>query len=86
MQIELVGRRYELVFGSDSQRDGVYWELSDVSEPDPVVILDAFHWDADGRVTFSAYREDVPFEVVEWFIAEVRGRLATGAPPSRPAG
>ena len=95
MRIEFGGQAYELVFGSDIQRDGVYLELSDLSAPDPVVVLDAFHWDADGRITVSAYCEDVPFEIVEWFIAEVRRRLAPatgtpdrapGTPPSRPAG
>ena len=93
MRIELGGQPYELVYGSDNQRDGVYLELSDASGPQPAVILDAFHWEADGRMTFSAYREDVPFEVVEWFTAEVRRRLlpetpdrAPGTSPSRPAG
>ena len=95
MRIEFDGRPYELVYGSDIQRDGVYLELSDVSRDDPVVIVDAFRWDPDGRITFSAYREDVPFEIVEWFTAEVRRRLAPaitpsdppiGTPPSRPAG
>jgi hypothetical protein len=95
MQIELEGRAYELVFGSDVQRDGVYLELSDISRRDPVVVLDAFHWDADGRITLSAYREDLPLVLVEWFVAEARRRLppspdtpdlAAGTPPSRPAG
>jgi hypothetical protein len=71
MQIEFDGRPYELVYGSDSQRDGVYLELSDASGDEAVVIVDAFRWDPDGRITFSAYREDVPLEIIEWFTAEV---------------
>jgi hypothetical protein len=65
MQIEFDGRPYELVYGSDSQRDGVYLELSDASGDEAVVIVDAFRWDPDGRITFSAYREDVPLEIIE---------------------
>jgi hypothetical protein len=65
MRIEFDGRPYELVYGSDSQRDGVYLELSDASGDEAVVIVDAFRWDPDGRITFSAYREDVPLEIIE---------------------
>ena len=95
MSITFDGRPYELLFGSDVQHDGVYLELNDVSGPSPVVVLFAFYSDADGRMTFSAYREDVPLEVVEWFAGEARRRLpsvtpaaaaARGSPPSRPAG
>ena len=93
MFITFDGQPYELVFGSDARRDGVYLELSDTSGSDPSVVLDAFYWDADARITFSAYREDVPLQIVEWFIAEVRRRLppvmratdaASDTPPSRP--
>jgi len=92
MLIEFDGRSYELVFGNDVERDGVYLELSDVADADPHVVLDAFCWEPDGRITGSAYREDVPLEIVEWFIAETRRRLAPptgmpdpapGTPPSR---
>jgi hypothetical protein len=85
---------YEMIFGSDVQRDGVYLELRDLAGGDPVAVLDAFRWEANGRITFSAYREDVPLEVVEWFIAEARRNLVpptdvadsgTDLPPSRPA-
>jgi hypothetical protein len=95
MRIEFDGRPYELVYGSDSQRDGVYLELSDASGDEAVVIVDAFRWDPDGRITFSAYHEDVPLEIIEWFTAEVRRTMAPatpasdppiGTPPSRPAG
>ena len=95
MKIEFEGRAYELLFGSDVQRDAVYLELSDVSGRAPLVVLDAFHGDADGRITLSAYREDLPLALVEWFVAEVRRRLPESPdtlgvepdmPPSRPAG
>jgi hypothetical protein len=95
MPITFDGHPYELLFGSDVQRDGVYLELNDVSGATPVAVLFAFYSDADGRMTFSAYREDVPFGAVEWFIAEARRRLpsvtpasdaAGGSSPSRPAG
>ena len=95
MLITFDGHPYEMIFGSDAQRDGVYLELRDLAAGTEVAILDAFRWDADGRVTVSAYRQDIPLEIVDWFIDEVRRQLAPsidaanaapGTPPSRPAG
>ena len=80
MSINFDGRPYELLFGSDVQRDGVYLELNDVSGPSPAVVLFAFYSDIDGRTTFTAYREDVPLEAVEWFTSEARRRLPSVTP------
>jgi hypothetical protein len=55
-------------------------ELSDASGDEAVVIVDAFRWDPDGRITFSAYREDVPLEIIEWFTAEARRTMAPAIP------
>ena len=69
---KLDGREYEVVVGSDvSDRDGMYLELYEAEEQ----LLEIFYSDADGTMTFTAYRHDLPLAVVEWAIVEGRARL-----------
>jgi len=69
---EIAGRQYEVIVGSDvAERDGMYLELYDAAEQ----ILEVFYSDADGSMTFSAFRSDLPLVVVEWAIAEGKTRL-----------
>ena len=60
---EIGGRKYDVIVGSDvAERDGMYLELYDEAEQ----ILEVFYSDADGSMTFSGYRQDLPLDVVEW--------------------
>lgn len=69
---EIGGRRYEVIIGSEvTERDGMYLELHEAAEH----ILEVFYSDVDGSMTFSAFRTDLPLEVVEWAIAEGKARL-----------
>lgn len=66
------GREYSVTVGSDvAERDGMYPELYEGAEP----ILEVFYSDADGSMTFTAYRPNLPLGVVEWAIAEGKSRL-----------
>lgn len=76
MSVEFDGRRYEVLLGSDVQNDGMYLEMSDVTDGAPEVVLFAFYSDSDGHMTFSAYREELPFAAVEWFLSEAKQRLS----------
>lgn len=76
MQIIFESIEYELIYGSDIQRDGTYLEMNDMSGASPETILFSFFSDETGRMTFSAYREDVPLDAVEWFVAQARERLS----------
>lgn len=78
MLIEYGNRRYEILFGSDVINDGVYLELNDITEEPSENLLFAFWSDVDGSFTFSAYRENLPFELVETFLKEARKRLPPG--------
>ena len=69
------GREYEVLRGSDVQNDGMYLEMSDVSGKTRETVLFAFRSYRDGRMTFSAYREDLPLEAVAWFIEQARRLL-----------
>jgi len=50
---------------------GMYLEISDGAEQ----LIEVFYSDADGLMTFSAYRQDLPLALVEWAIAEGKSRL-----------
>jgi hypothetical protein len=68
-------RSYELVRGSDVERDGFALELWDVTGGADDQVLEAFYSDSDGSMTFSAYREDLALDVVEWFTRKARELL-----------
>jgi hypothetical protein len=78
------GRRYFTVVASDVINDGLALELYEgdpsqsVTEGGP--LLDAFRSDGEGgRLTFSAYREDLPVALIEAFLDMARQELAAEA-------
>jgi hypothetical protein len=73
-QWEYGGRTYEIVFGSDVVRDGVFLELTDWTGAEPKIILEAFWSDAIGTFTVYACCTDLPFVVLDHFVQEARRR------------
>jgi hypothetical protein len=71
----LGGRSYELIRASDVGRDGLGLELWDVTGGANEQVLEAFYFDTDGSTTLSAYREDLPLDLVEWFTRKARELL-----------
>ncbi|RZJ46034.1 MAG: hypothetical protein EON86_00235 [Brevundimonas sp.] len=66
------GRDYRVLIVSDlSHRDGMHLELYEAEDQR----LEIFYSDADGAMTFTACRPDLPLAVVEWAIVEGRARL-----------
>ncbi|MCP5334859.1 MAG: hypothetical protein H7A08_04095 [Oceanospirillaceae bacterium] len=49
---EYKGIKYEIIFGSDLQRDCVYLELSNRSAEPVEVLAEVIHYDEIGRVVF----------------------------------
>lgn len=76
MRVELEGRQYEVLLGSDVVDDGMYLELAEPADRASGASLLVFRSDADGQMTFSARCKDVPLAAVEWFLAEAK-RLLT---------
>lgn len=64
----LNGRRYVLSFGCDVIRDGVFLELSDQTEEAAEVLADIFFYDEMGKAVFSAYKEDLPLQLIHWLV------------------
>ncbi|WP_046120504.1 hypothetical protein [Ensifer aridi] len=73
--IEFGGRHFVLIHGSDVQRDGMYIEISEQIDGGTHVVLEVFYRDEDGRMTFSAFSEDLPLELVEFAAQTARERL-----------
>lgn len=77
--IEVGVRRFGLIRGSDVQRDGMYLELLDSGVGKAVA--EVFYSDETGRMSFSAYEEDIPLEAFELLI-ECSKQLLPPATPS----
>ena len=79
MKLEHENVQYEIIRLSDVVRDGMALELYEITNNDSFQILEAFWSDIDNRFTFSAFKENLPFEIVEKFIFEARKLL----PPTK---
>lgn len=74
-QQRLVGdRRYEILFGSDVQRDGVYLELSECTYRTRNVLAEVFFYDEIGRLVFTVFAPDIPYSLVKWLRDAVHTR------------
>lgn len=71
--IEIEGRSYNFIRGSDVTKDGMYLEVCDEERAE--VILFAFFSDADGSFICTAYKENLPFALVEQFVKSARAGL-----------
>lgn len=74
MNAEFRGRRYSYLIGSDVERDGMYLELSDVTE-ETADVLEVFYSDQTGAMTVTTFCENIAFEAVEWALDQARSRL-----------
>ena len=68
---EYNGKKYEILFGSDVQRDCVFLELSDRSKEPFEVLAEVIHYDEIGKVVFSSYHEEIPFPLIKWLMGQV---------------
>ena len=74
MKVKCEGIEYEIIFGGDVDNDGFFAECTAEGKYDEVLLY-AFWSDADEGFRFSAFKEDLPFELVEIFVAHARKRL-----------
>jgi hypothetical protein len=70
---EWQGRLFEVVMASDSGRDGMGLELTELAAGTSAPVLEAFWHDASGRFDVNIYGSaSLPFEVLERFATEAR--------------
>lgn len=68
---EIDGRKYEIIFGSDVIRDGVYLELSDRTEENIDILAEVFYYNELGKIEFNCFKERVPYQLIKWLMDEV---------------
>jgi hypothetical protein len=80
MDIEIEGHRYEILIGTDvarpDARNGAFIEMHALDTPGTNPLLFAFRWNTTGKVTISMYRQDVPLEVLKYFLQVVEQEFA----------
>lgn len=74
-------REYTITLASDTASDAILLELDDVTAGGRETVADVAFGDANGSMTFSAYRRELPLEAVEYLIGEARRRLLASADP-----
>lgn len=72
--LSLAGVTYTMVLGSDIVRDGMYLELFEGTQ-EGALLAEVFYSDQTHTMAFTAFREDLPLEAVEWIIAQAKVRL-----------
>lgn len=77
MVIEHNNEQYKVLLGRDLINEGTWIEMKDT---DGEMVLFAFWSKGDREFTFHAYREELPFEVVERFIQTARQHLPAATP------
>jgi hypothetical protein len=75
MNIELRGHRYITILCSDIDTDGMYLEVREITDEGEIAVADVFYSDQRHDMVFSAYRESIPLEVLEWLLEQARTRL-----------
>lgn len=72
--LSIAGMTYTMELGSDVERDGMFLELYEGSRDSPR-LAKVFYSDQTHTMAFTALREDLPLEAVEWFIGQAKVRL-----------
>lgn len=74
MDFHLKGHTYKLLIGSDIIRDGMYLEVENpVDDVNP--LFDIFYSDQTDELFITAFKENIPLEVMEWAISIAKLRL-----------
>ena len=66
-------RKFELVRGSDVDRDGMYLEMSEVGGG--AGIAEILYSDQTRKFVLNTFGNDIPLEAVEWIIAQAKAML-----------
>ncbi|GLK72222.1 hypothetical protein KHC23_15300 [Ancylobacter dichloromethanicus] len=69
--LSIAGLTYTMQRGSDVERNGMFLELFEGS-PNGPCLAEVFYSDQTHTMAFTAFREDLPLEAVEWFIDKPR--------------
>jgi len=70
-------RKFNILIGSDIQRDGMYCELSEIVDDKKIDLGEIFF--SDTSLSYSASFSDtvIPLDILEWLIETSKKRLPT---------
>jgi len=69
-------RIYSSLCASDTINDGLGFEVYDITDTLKELVVEIFCSDVDGQMTFSAFKPDLPLELIVWSIHQARERLS----------
>ena len=76
MKFSVKNIEYQILFGSDIIRDGVYLELSLPNTNPLEQLAEVFFHDPTGKIEFHCWSESIPFEAIKTLVekADVKFR------------
>lgn len=81
MSIVIDGRRYEVVIGTDTsgpfEHHRAWVEMCALDTPGWDTFLVAFRSNTTGKITVTMYRQDVPMELLTYFLRVAGKELST---------
>jgi len=80
--MEIAGRKYACVQGSDLIRDGMFLELSETDGIESRLAMEVFYSDETGKMVVTAFQNEIPLPAVEWVISSAKRLL----PPESDSG
>jgi hypothetical protein len=75
MALEFQNRRFETMLCSDNEPDSMYLEVSEVIDGKSTPALEVRYLEEDGSITFTAFKENLPFELIEHYGQSARKSL-----------
>ena len=72
------GREYTVLMGSDVDRDGMFLELYLGREPKGEPLAECFYSDVDGSLSLTVYRRNTSDAALAWLEQEGARRLPPG--------
>ncbi|MEJ6781933.1 hypothetical protein [Aminobacter sp. Piv2-1] len=79
------GRSFGFVVGSDVQRDGMYYEATEIVGGKSTFVAEVFYSDQSHSMTFTAVVPDIPIEIIDHMLEQARIRLVPIGHPAKVA-
>jgi hypothetical protein len=78
-ELEFQGRTFQSLRcsdnGAESGRDSFYLEVNEIKGRKTETVLEIRYLEDDGRIIFSAFERDLPFELIEYYGRTARRSL-----------
>ncbi len=72
---ESQNRKFDIIIGSDLQRDGMYCELTEILSDKKIYLGEIFFSDINQSFLSNFSDINIPLDILEWFIDTSKKRL-----------